>query len=262
MLDMTIGRVPTLEYEPKEAFNTLCANLSFVGKDIKKILITSCRPTEGKSSVSMELLRSLAGLGMRVVLVDADIRASALQGRYDIQVNMPEGKTYLGLSRYLAGYCDVDDILGATNIRGAYIVLSGRNVTNSLPLISSNRLDKLMDELGKRFDIVLVDTPPVGAIIDAAKIARCCDGTLFVVKSGLISKGELLEAMRQMESAGSQILGTVLNQFNEKRYGGGYYHKSYYSQYGNTGRRKKKSHAFSSGGRPGRKENMGGKGIK
>ena len=232
MQEMTIRRFPALDYQAKEAFNTLCANLSFLGKDVKKILLTSCRPMEGKSSVCMELMRTFAGIGKRVVLVDSDIRASALQGRYDIQVNLPDVEQYQGLTSYLAGYCDMDEIIGVTNIGGAHMILAGRNVTNSLPLLSSDRLDQLMEELKRRFDVVLVDTPPVGTIIDAAKVARCCDGTLFVVKSGEVSKKELFDAMRQMENAGSQILGTVLNQYDDKAYGGSYYHKTDYYRYG------------------------------
>ncbi len=244
MLEMEIRRFAPLDYQAREAVNTLCTNLSFAGGDIKKIMITSCRPQEGKSFVSMNLMRALAGLGMRVVLVDADIRASALQGSYDIQVNMPDGQKYPGLTRYLAGRCGLDEILAVTDIPNAWMILSGRNVVNSLPLLNSPRLGMMLDTLAGQFDVVLVDASPVGTIIDAARIAGVCDGTLLVVQSGEISHMELRSAIQQLEKAGSPILGTVLNQYDEQKYGGRYYYGGSYGLrygYGEYGPKQKKS---------------------
>ena len=149
----------------------LFTNLFFTGGDIKKIMVTSCHSREGKSFTTMNLMRSLAGLGMRVVLVDADIRASRLQETFNIRINVPEGQRYAGLTRYLAGVCTMSVILAKTNIPNAWMILSGRNVLNSLPLLNTRRLTELLDALAKQFDIVLVDAPPVGMVIDAARIA-------------------------------------------------------------------------------------------
>ena len=230
MVDMKVTRFESLAYQANEALNTLCTNLFFTGGDIKKIMVTSCHPQEGKSFVAMNLMRSLAGLGMKVVLVDADIRASAIQGVYGVQITTADGQAYPGLTRYLAGRCQADDIIGKTDIANAWMILSGRNVTNSLPLLSSPRLKNLLDALAKQFDVVLVDAPPVGTIIDAAKIAGACDGTLFVVQSGGTSHQELSAAIQQIEKTGCPILGSVLNKFDERQYGDKYYyHKSYYA---------------------------------
>lgn len=230
MVDMKITRFEPLAYHANEALNTLCTNLFFAGGDIKKIMITSCHPQEGKSFVSMNLMRSLAALGMKVVLVDADIRASAIQGVYGVQISTPDGQGYSGLTRYLAGRCQADDIIGKTDIANAWMILSGRNVTSSLPLFNSPRLKNLLDALAKQFDVVIVDAPPVGTIIDAAKIAGACDGTLLVVQSGETSHHELTLAIHQLEKTGCPILGAVLNKFDERKFGGKYYyHKAYYS---------------------------------
>ena len=223
-----ITRFKALDYHANEAFNTLCTNLFFTGADIKKIMVTSCHPQEGKSFVTMNLMRSLSGLGLRTVLVDADIRASAIQGVYGVQIDMPEGCRYQGLTHYLAGQCSIDDIICKTDIPNAWMILSGKNVTNSLPLLNTPRLRNLLNALAGKFDVVLVDAPPVGTIIDAARIAGNCDGTLFVCQSGAIGFREFQEAYKQIEKTGCPILGTVLNKFDEKMFGGRYYHKSSY----------------------------------
>lgn len=234
-----IKRFGELEYQAKEAINTLCTNLSFAGGDIKKIMITSCHPQEGKSFVSMNLMRGFARLGMRVVLVDADIRASALQRVYGIHIDgVGEDGKYPGLTRYLGGRCSVEEILGRTNIPNASMILAGRTVTNSLPLLNTPRLKHLLDALASQFDVVLVDAPPVGTIIDAAKIATACDGTLFVVESGTVSRSHFQRAYGQIEKTGCSILGTVLNRYDDLEYGGKYYYYSggHYGKYGRYGR--------------------------
>lgn len=233
MTTMQIRRFGQLEYQAKEAFNTLCTNLFFTGADIKKIMLTSTLPSEGKSFIAMNLMRSLADQGRKVVLVDADIRASALQGSYDIKIVTEDGSRYSGLTKYLSGGCAKEEILAQTSIPNAWMILAGHNVTNSLPLLSSPRLGELLDWLSKDFDVVLVDAAPAGTIIDAAKIVTNCDGTLFVVESGQIRRQELKETIMQLEKTGKPVLGTVLNKFDERKYGNRsyYYHKSYYSKY-------------------------------
>ena len=236
-----IRNLPELEYRAKEAMNTLCTNLSFAGGDIRKIMITSSHPQEGKSFIAINLMRAFASLGMRVVLVDADIRASQLQRIYGIRVTSSQGVAiqYAGLSRYLAGRCALEDILGKTNIPNASMVLAGSAVTNSLPLFNTPKLEKLLDALAKEFDIVLVDAPPVGTIIDAAKIATVCDGTLFVVQSNNVSRTHLLNSLHQIEKTGCSILGTVLNQYDDHETTNKYYYYDDYYNYSPT--RKKRS---------------------
>jgi Mrp family chromosome partitioning ATPase len=113
------------------------------------------------------------------------------------------------------------------------MILSGRTVTNSLPLFNTDRLGKLLDKLASHYDVVLVDAPPVGTIIDAAKISTLCDGTLFVVQAGADSVTELKEASYQIEKSGKPILGYVMNKFDEKKHGGRYFsRKPNYYQYG------------------------------
>ena len=232
MVRMEIRRFEQPEYHVKEAINTLCTNLFFAGGDIKKIMITSSRPQEGKSFITMSLMRALAELGMKVALVDADIRASRLQSVYGIRIHMPDDEKYMGLTGYLAGVCGIDKVLAQTDIPGAYMILAGRTVSNSLPLLNTPRLKSLLDTLAEKFDVVLVDAAPVGTIIDAARVVSSCDGTLFVIHSDETRASELQESVRQIERMGSPICGYVLNQFDERKYGSkGRYGKSYYRNY-------------------------------
>lgn len=241
MLKMEINRFGQLDYHAKEAINTLCTNLSLAGGDFKKLMLTSSHPEEGKSFVAMNLMRSFAELGLRVVLVDADIRASRLIGTYDISIEAEEGKKPMGLSAYLAGRCSLEDILGSTNIPNAWMVLAGKTVINSLSLFSTRRFDTLVNKLAENFDIVLVDAPPIGTIIDPARIAESCDGMLLVVQSGAVVVQELASVIRQIEKTRCPLLGTVLNKFDDKQYGNKYYYRKYgsYGKYYHEDSRKR-----------------------
>jgi len=246
MNSLAFTRFEPLEYTCSEALNTLCTNLSFAaGSDGMKIMVTSCRPGEGKSFISMNMLRTLADLGKRVVLVDADLRRSMIASRYGMQAEDAKAR---GVTHYLAGVCGIEDVLYATNIKGAFIVPMRHEVNNSLSLLNTPRLPLLLNNLSKGFDIVLVDAPPVGVLIDAAEIARFCDGTLFVVDYNEISRRELNESKRQIERAGCKVLGAVLNKVtfdslsSKKRY----YNREYYSYYavGSSQPRKKRASGF------------------
>ncbi len=219
-------RFRELDYAGAEAVNTLCTNLTFSGASVRKIMTTSSHSSEGKSFITMNMLRTFARLGKRVVLVDTDLRRSMILARYGGRV---QRDSLYGLTHYLAGMCNAEDVLYETNIPGAYMVPVGREVTNSLSLLTTQKLPELLDWLSKKFDFVLVDAPPVGMIIDAAEIAKSCDGVLFVINYNTISRRELQDAKRQIARTGCKILGAVLNNvtfdsFSSKKY----YYKSYY----------------------------------
>ena len=231
MNSLKITRFPAQGYACNEAVNTLCTNLSFSGENVRKIMITSSHASEGKSWLTMNVMRTMARLGKSVVLVDGDLRRSVIASRYGIQFDNPEHK--FGLAHYLAGKVEEDDIIYSTDIPGAYIVPVGREVYNPLPLLNSDRFDMLLDDLAKRADYVLVDAPPVGLVIDAAQIAKSCDGTLIVVNYNQVRRQELIDVRDQLEQTGCPILGTVLNMVEYKSYlSKKYYYKSYYSNYG------------------------------
>ncbi|MBR5301678.1 MAG: CpsD/CapB family tyrosine-protein kinase [Clostridia bacterium] len=225
---MELGNTWDLDYTGTEAVNTLASNVIFSGAQYRSIMVTSGDSNEGKSFVTFQLAKKLAGLGHPVVYLDADLRKSVFFSRYDVQVE----EQPMGLAHYLAGRCTLDQIEYETNIPNLYVIPIGREVVNSLPLLNSAAFRKLIDDLKIQFSYVLVDAPPLGVIIDAAMIANVCDGALFIVTSEKTSRRELHNMVSQIQKTGCHVLGAVLNKVSMKsrksRY---YYHKSYYARY-------------------------------
>ena len=225
-----LNNLKQLDYHGEEAFNTICTNLSFTGANTKKIVITSNYMSEGKSFISIQLANNLARRGRKVVLVDSDIRRSFMMRDTGFSTN---GKPY-GLAHYLAGQCKLQDILYTTNPYGACLIPSGTTVADPINLLDTELFSKLLDELATEFDYVIVDAPPIGMVIDAAVIAKTCDGVVFVTEYNKTSHREMLSSKAQMEQSQARILGCIMNKVTfdgiaSKRY----YYKGYYKHYSN-----------------------------
>ena len=220
-------RFDKLEYTRYEQFNAISVNLDFCGDDIRKISVTSTHENEGKSFVAMQLWRTCSAGGKKVCLVDCDLRKSRIAKDYGAKCDEP----IQGLSHYLAGIAGMNDVIYSTNINNADIILAGRMVSNPVNLFKKGRFDELLDRLGKIYDLVIVDTPPVQPVIDGAYIAEKCDGTILVINYGSASVYEILETKNQLIAAHATILGTILN--NVPHHAGRYYYKSsrYYNKY-------------------------------
>jgi capsular exopolysaccharide synthesis family protein len=228
MKKIELTKLPSLDYPTIEGINTLCTNLSFSGRNIKKILVTSCHAGDGKTFIAMNLLRFLANNGKRVCLVDSDMRRSQLVAEFGVKLE----KKPLGLAHYLAEQCDWESIINQTNIDGGYIVFHGQSVANPHALLTTVKLSQLMSQLERMFDIIIVDSPPIGLVIDAAEIAKCCDGILFVLTNNTISRSEMSDSMRQLDRTGVPILGSVMNKVTFNTHSSKkHYYKSYYSHY-------------------------------
>lgn len=214
-----------LPYDVNEAMKLLRTNLQFYGKDKKVILLTSTVADEGKSTVSMNLCTSLAQLGSRVLLIDADMRKSvlasqALQGARDLP----------GLSYLLAARSSLEEVLLATDVQDFHLILAGRVPPNPTELLSNPRMEKLIEICRNEYDYVIVDCPPINLVVDAAIVAPMCDGIIMVVNSGSIPYRMAQNAVRQLEATGTPILGAVLNMV-EKKNDKYYYRKGYYQKY-------------------------------
>ena len=235
MKSIEIRRFAPLSYAGQEAINTLCTNLSFSGEKMKRIMMTSSHASEGKSFLTMNIMRTMAKYGKSVVLVDADLRRSYISSQYNLRFEDEENKW--GLAHLLAGMVDENSVIYSTNIEGAYMVPVGREVSNPMPLLNSEHFADLLDRLSKMFDYVLVDAPPVGTVIDAAEIAKSCDGTLIVVNYNTVRRQELIDVKEQLEHTGCPVIGTVLNMVEFDNYfSRKYYYKSYYSHYEASGK--------------------------
>ncbi len=236
MQKATIQQNLELDYAGTEALNTICSNLVFSGKNVRKIVITSCEPNDGKSFVAMQVVYNMAKRGKRVLLLDADLRLSVLNAHYNIQLI---GQGY-GLAHLLSGQCQLEEAIYETNIPNVFLIPIGTDVQAPLSLIATPDFDNLIQAMGAAFDMVIIDAPPIGLVIDAAEIAKSCDGSLIVLEYAKTHRRALQEARQQMERTGTPVLGCILNKVSMDRlstkkyysYGGKYG----YSKYGRYGR--------------------------
>lgn len=229
MRKLEITRFPELDYVSAEGLNTLVTNLSYCGQDVRRVMVTSRYAGEGKSYVTMNLLRTLARMGRKVIVVDTDLRASGIQMDYHLRTE--EGEL-TGLSEYLSGKNEFEDVLYETNIPGAHIIPAGHVAPNPLQLLDTDRMKQLMDDLSGTYDIVLVDTAPVGVLVDAVAIAKFCDGALLVVSYGQGKQKEIGEAVEHIRQTGCKMLGAVLNEVKFKKLSNKHY---YYSSHRYSG---------------------------
>lgn len=234
MLNINIDKLKKLDSSSSEAYKRLRTNIQFCGSDVKVIAITSTIPNEGKSSVSFNLAVSMADAGKRVIFLDTDLRKSVLVGRYKIN------KAVKGLTHYLSGVNQFDEVVYATNVDNLHVVFSGPVPPNPAELLGNKYFKNLVKQLRENYDYVIIDTPPVGSVIDAAIVAQECDGVILVVSSGEISYKAVQKSKDQMEKSNCRILGAVLNKVEIGK--GGYYGKyygryygKYYGNYGNYG---------------------------
>ena len=229
MQTVSLGQVKEQSYTMKESLRALKTNIQFCGDDVQTILITSSIPNEGKSTVTMDLGRSLTESGKRVLLIDTDMRKSVLIGRLRAK-NINGGEIY-GLSHLLSGQRKLEDVLYTTSIPKLFMVFAGPSVPNPTEILDKKYFGELMEFARKHFDYVLLDCAPLGAAIDAAVIAKHCDGAVVVIAQGMASARMISSAKRQLETSGVRILGAVLNKVKMKKIGYGSYYGGYYGGY-------------------------------
>lgn len=208
-------------YFVHEAFNTLRTNILFSGKNVRTILITSCIAHEGKTTVSFELSRSLAEIGKKVLLVDADLRKSMMVSRYT------KNRGITGLSQLLSGQVELDQAIHQTQIEGMDIIFAGPYPPNPTVLVGSDSFKELMVKAREIYDYVIVDAPPLGLVIDAAVMASTCDGVCLVVNAGATKYRMAQKVIEQLNKTDCEVLGVVLNQANRKSSSTGYYGTKY-----------------------------------
>lgn len=216
----------TDDFFTQEAYKTLRTNLQFCGADVRVIALTSCNENEGKSTISMNLGKSLAELGKQVLVIDADMRKSVMAGRNT------NAKKPVGLSEILTGMISIGDGIYSTQYENLHMIFAGKYPPNPVELLSGRYFAALLKECRKVYDYVIIDTPPLGMVIDAAVIAPLCDGTAIVMAENRVRSKQALELMAQLKKTDCKILGVIRNQV-----GGGkssYYKKNskYYSAYG------------------------------
>ncbi|MBQ8085738.1 MAG: CpsD/CapB family tyrosine-protein kinase [Lachnospiraceae bacterium] len=228
----------TLDFKSNEAYKTLRTNISFSGDDIRVIALTSSVPNEGKSVVAFNLANSLAEDGKKVLYIDADIRKSVTVVRYGVDVETK------GLAHYLSGQAKLEQVIYETNIDNLSVIFTGQTAPNPSELLGNDRFKKMLEQEREEFDYIIIDCPPLGSVIDAAIVAKECDGAIIVIETDNVSYKIVQRVKKQLDQSGCRILGAVLNKVEmggKGYYGKGYYgnyYGRYYGDYGNYGESK------------------------
>lgn len=211
-----------------EYYNALRTNIQFLGKEVKVIAISSVNENEGKSTVSVNLAISLANLGLKTILIDADTRKSVMAGRFKIKSKIN------GLTSYLSGATPIEEVIKETDIPNLNVITAGQVPPNPTALLQNKNFNIMIDVFKEYYDYVIIDTPPIGAVVDAAIIAQKCDGFALVVEANRVKKKAIEKATEQLEKAGAKSLGIILNKVDMKEIGYGSY--GGYGEYGNYGK--------------------------
>ncbi|MBO5468863.1 MAG: CpsD/CapB family tyrosine-protein kinase [Lachnospiraceae bacterium] len=236
-MKVNFEKLKDLDFKTNEAYKALRTNISFCGDDIKVIALTSSVPNEGKSAVSFHLARSFAEDNKKVLYIDADIRKSVYVARYGVDVET------VGLSHYLTGQRKLDEIIYETSIDNLHTIFTGQVAPNPSELLGNSKFAQLIETQRDKYDYIIIDCPPLGSVIDAAVVARQCDGAIIVIETDNVGYKIVQNVKKQLEQSGCKVLGAVLNKvevsgkgyYGKGYYGKGYYGKGYYGGYGSYG---------------------------
>lgn len=227
--------MPTLEIAQKklefikkaeEYYNALCTNIQLSGDKLKVISVTSVNPGEGKTTTSINIAWSFAHAGYKTLLIDGDTRNSVMLGVFKSREKIT------GLTEFLSGTADLSHGLCDTNIENLFVVQSGSVSPNPTALLQSKNFNDMIETLRKYFDYIIIDTPPIGIVIDAAIITQKCDASILVTATGEANKRDIQKAKQQLKQTGKLFLGVVLNKLDisVNKYG-------VYGSYGNYGKK-------------------------
>jgi tyrosine-protein kinase Etk/Wzc len=224
-----------------EAYRSLRTNIQFADIDRPKrvILMTSTTSKEGKSTTAVNLAVTLAQTGSKVIIVDSDLRRPSIHNFFQMD------KTY-GLTNVLIGSLSIDEVTKPTEVDNMFVITAGDIPPNPAELVASERMRLFIEEISRLYDYVILDSPPVIAVTDAAILATRVDGVIMVVSSGTVSKKELMRAIGLIKNVRSSVLGIVLNGLDIKKIYGSYYYYfhyyQYYYYYGSEPKKRKQKH--------------------
>lgn len=188
-----------------EEFRQLRTNLRFLQTDRqhKAFVVTSSVPGEGKSTTSANLAATIAAAGARVCLVEADLRRPSLGRILDLEDGV-------GLTTILAGDAELDDVLQFWGEDGLAVLLAGEIPPNPSELLSTDQAESVLRQIVNRFDVTIIDSPPLNPVTDASILARLFGGAVLVVGSKKVELRELRRAVERLDMVDAEVLGTVL----------------------------------------------------
>jgi receptor protein-tyrosine kinase len=221
-LDSEVTRQPLISslasHAPRvEAFRVLRTNLQFIDVDSKSkaFVVTSAVPGEGKSTTAVNAALALAQVGRRVLLLDSDMRRPQVARLLGLE-------TSVGLTTLLLGTVKLDDALQTHAASGLQVLASGAIPPNPAELLQSQAMNDLLIELRARFDVIIIDAPPLLPVTDAALLASKTDGAIIVTRHSKTTRDQLTTAVDRLTSVDAHVLGLVFNMVPVKRSSGAY----------------------------------------
>lgn len=220
-----------MERKPKsvvsEAYRTLRTNIQYSSfdKKIQTIVVTSAEAAEGKSTVSGNLALAFAQNESKVIIVDCDLRKPSVHKNFKVS-------NLSGLSEVLIGKAQLDDVIQKRN-ENLDILTSGKIPPNPSEMLSSSAMTNLIANLKEKYDVIILDSAPLGAVTDAQILSTEVDGTILVTRAERTKRDSVLEAKNSLEKVGANILGCVLHAVENTK-------GKYYYYYGTDGEHKKK----------------------
>lgn len=208
--------------EPKsriaEQYRNIRTNIEFTSVDnhIRSIIVTSVDPGDGKTTTIANLAVVFGQQGKKVLLIGADLRKPTLQ-------NLFAAYSPNGLTNLLSGQTSFVQCIQKTDIENVYVMSAGPIPPNPAELLGYRKMDEVLLEAYKMFDIVLIDTPPVMAVTDAQILANKCDGVVLVARSEKTEKDKLIKVKQILDKASGKLLGVILNDKREEQESYGYY---------------------------------------
>ena len=218
-----------LSFAAAEAYKLLRTKIQFSFADegnCRTIGVSSAMVSEGKSLTAVNLAYSMSQLGKRVLLIDCDLRRPSISEKIPV-------KATPGLSDYLSGQVRGDNLVQPCGLKddicAFHVISAGSIPPNPMELLSSNKMERMLETLRENYDYIILDLPPVGEVGDALVTAKMTDGVLMVVRQGYCNRLALADTIRQFEFVESRILGIVINRTDDEANG---YSRKYYKKYG------------------------------
>jgi capsular exopolysaccharide synthesis family protein len=213
-----------------EAIRSLRTGLQFATSNglPKTLLVTSSKPSEGKTTTTIALSQALASIGLNVLLIDGDLRYASVHKRLRCS-------NELGLSNYLTGAKIPEDVVQGTNTEGLVVMASGPLPPNPAELLAGPKMASLLALGAESFDIVLIDGPPVMGLADSPLLSSIAQATLLVVAANETRRNVVKVALRRLQFARANLVGALLSKFDASQtgYGYGYGYGDYeYHSYG------------------------------
>jgi capsular exopolysaccharide synthesis family protein len=208
---------------PKSSVAELCrsvrTNIEFLSPDrrMKRLLITSSAPLEGKTTISMFLGISMAQVGNRVLLVSSDMR----RPRVPESLGLAQKK---GISNWIVGDANIGEILHKTEIPGLSVLPCGPIPPNPAEILHSDKFKKLVEELDQRFDRIIFDSPPIGVVSDPLILSAHVQGVILIIHAGVTTKDMVHQSQKKLDAVNAKLLGCILNQATQGSMAYGYYY--------------------------------------